>query len=87
MASRAGPSANEEKLAREVLKLAHSELNNDVQEVMQDLGSITEEVKQIRSSISTFASGTIGTLKPVISLLTKAAKRPRTQPAGASREM
>mgnify|MGYP001818486909 FL=1 len=79
MARRAGPSENEEKLAREVREMAYAELNNDIQQVRNDLGNITREVGKMRSSVTALTNGTIGTLRPIISLLIKAAKKPKTQ--------
>ena len=79
LARRAGPSENEEKLAREVREMAYAELNNDIQQARNDLGKITKEVGQIRSSITILTNGTISTLKPVISLLAKAAKKPKSE--------
>ena len=43
-ARRAGPSENEEKLARQLREMAYSELGNDIQEVKDEFGDATKEV-------------------------------------------
>ena len=75
MARRAGPSDNEEKLAREIREMAYAELNNDIQQVKNEFDQITSEVKRIRSGVTAFTSGAAGTLGPVISMLIKMLKR------------
>ena len=74
MARRAGPSENEEKLAREIREMAYAELNNDIQQIKGEFDQITSEVKRIRSGVSAFTSGAAGTLGPVISMLIKMLK-------------
>lgn len=71
----AGPSENEEKLAREIREMAYAELNNDIQQVKGELDQITTEVRRIRSGVTAFTSGAAGTLGPVISMLVKMLKR------------
>ena len=75
VARRAGPSENEEKLAREIREMAYSEINEDIQQVKGDLDKITAEVRRIRSGVTAFTSGAAGTLGPVISMLLKVLKR------------
>jgi len=71
----AGPSENEEKLAREIREMAYAELNSDFQQVKNEFGQITSEIKRIRSGVSSFASGAAGTLGPVINMLINMLKR------------
>lgn len=75
MARRAGPSENEEKLAREIREMAYAELNNDIQQIKGEFEQITSEVKRIRSGVTAFTSGAVGTLGPVVSMLIKLLKR------------
>lgn len=75
IARRAGPSENEEKLAREIREMAYAELNNDIQQVKSEFDQISSEVKRIRSGVTAFTSGAAGTLGPVISMLIKILKR------------
>ena len=75
IARRAGPSENEEKLAREIREMAYTELNNDIRQVKGDLDNISSEVQRIRSGLMSFTSGAAGTLGPVISMLIKLLKR------------
>jgi len=74
-ARRAGPSENEEKLAREIRDMAYAELNNDFEQVKGQFNQVADEVKRIRSGISSFSSGAVGTLGPVLSMLVKTLKR------------
>ena len=69
VARRAGPSDNEEKLAREIRDMAYAELNNDIEQVKSEFNQLSGEVKRIRTGISSFTSGAAGTLGPVISML------------------
>jgi len=75
IARRAGPSENEEKLAREIREMAYAELNDDIQQVKSEFDQISSEVKRIRSGVTAFTSGAAGTLGPVISMLIKILKR------------
>ena len=75
LARRAGPSANEEKLAREIRDMAYSELGNDIDQFKGELEQITGDIKRIRSNISSFTRGAAGTLGPIVSMLLKVAKR------------
>ncbi|NOR80533.1 MAG: hypothetical protein GQ529_06815 [Methyloprofundus sp.] len=74
-AQRAGPSENEEKLARELRDYAYSELNSDINQVKSGFAEITSDVKQIRSGFSAFSGGAISSLSPLLSLLIKTIKK------------
>jgi hypothetical protein len=74
-ARRAGPSENEEKLAREIRDMAYTELNSDIQQVKNELNQLTGEVKRIRAGITSFTSGAVGTVGPLFSFLFKSLKR------------
>ena len=74
-ARRAGPSENEEKLAREIRDMAYAELGKDIDATKGEIDQITGDIKRIRTGISSFTSGAAGTLGPIVSLLFKAAKR------------
>ena len=75
VARRAGPSENEEKLAREIRDMAYSELGNDIDQFRGELEQITGDIKRIRSGFTSFTSGAAGTLGPIVSMLLKVAKR------------
>ena len=74
-ARRAGPSENEEKLAREIRDMAYAELNSDIEQVKSQFNQMTSEIKRIRSGISSFTSGAVDSVGPVLSMLVKALKR------------
>jgi hypothetical protein len=74
-ARNAGPSENEEKLAREIRDMAYAELGNDIDKVKSEFNQITSDVKRIRSSFTSITSGAVGSLGPIISMLIKVAKR------------
>lgn len=74
-AQRAGPSENEEKLARELRDYAYSELNNDINQVKSGFAEITSDVKQIRSGFNSFSGGAISGLSPLLGLLIKTIKK------------
>jgi hypothetical protein len=74
-ARRAGPSENEEKLAREIRDMAYAELNSDIEQVKSQFNQMTAEIKRIRSGISSFTSGAVGSVVPVLNMLVKAIKR------------
>lgn len=75
IARRAGPSVNEEKLAREIRDMAYAELGNDIEKVKSELNQITSDVKRIRSGFTSFTSGAASSLGPIVSMLIKVAKR------------
>lgn len=75
IARRAGPSENEEKLAREIRDMAYAELGNDIEKVKSELDQMTSDVKRIRSSFTSFTSGAAGSLGPIVSMLINVAKR------------
>jgi hypothetical protein len=68
---RAGPSSNEEKLAREIRDMAYSELGNDIDDFKAEVTQITDDIKRIRTGFTSFSSGA----GSIISLLLKAGKR------------
>jgi hypothetical protein len=74
VARRAGPSENEEKLAREIRDMAYTELGKDVDTVKAEIDQITGDIKRIRSGFASFTSGASGALGPIISMLLSAAK-------------
>lgn len=71
----AGPSENEEKLAREIRDMAYAELGSDIEKAKNELDQITNDVKRIRSGFTSFTSGAAGSLGPIISMLVKIAKK------------
>jgi hypothetical protein len=75
IARRAGPSDNEEKLAREIRDMAYTELGADIEKVKGELDQMTSDVKRIRSGFTSFTSGAAGSLGPIVSMLIKVAKR------------
>lgn len=78
VAKGAGPSENEEKMAREMRDLAWNELSNDINQVKAGLTDVTSEVRRIRSGFSSFSGGAINSLGPVLGLLIKAVKRDKS---------
>lgn len=74
-ARKAGPGANEEKLAREMREMAYAELGADMEQVKNELAQITYDVRNIRSSFTSFTSSATSTLGPIMGLLLKAVKR------------
>ncbi len=75
IARRAGPSENEEKLAREIRDMAYTELGNDINKIKDEFDQVTTDVKRIRTSFTSFTGGAMESLGPVIRILLKAAKR------------
>ncbi|MCK5360682.1 MAG: phage holin family protein [Gammaproteobacteria bacterium] len=73
-ARNAGPSENEEKLAKEIREMAYAELGSDIDKFKGELDSITSDVQRIRSGFSSFTSGAAGSLGPIVSMLFKVAK-------------
>lgn len=74
IARRAGPSVNEEKLAREIRDMAYAELGNDIDKFKNELNQITNDIKGIRSTFTSFTGGAASSLGPIISMLIKMAK-------------
>jgi len=68
---RAGPSSNEEKLAREIRDMAYAELGNDIDDFKAEVNQITNDIKRIRTGFTSFSTGA----GSIISLLLKAGKR------------
>jgi len=75
IARRAGPSENEEKLAREIRDMAYTELGKDIDTFKGEIDQITSDITRIRSGFTSFTSGATGSLGPIVSMLLKAAKR------------
>ena len=75
IARRAGPSENEEKLAKEIRDMAYTELGNDIDKVKAEMDQISGDIKRIRSGFTSFTGGAVGSLGPIVSMLLKAAKR------------
>jgi hypothetical protein len=75
VARKAGPSENEEKLAREIRDMAYAELGKDVDQMKGEIDQITGDINRIRTGFTSFTSGAAGTLGPVVSMLLKVAKR------------
>ena len=71
----AGPSENEEQLAREMRDMAYAEIGSDIERIKGDLERISSDVRSIRSGfvsvVSTLASG----IGPVIGGFTKPKKK------------
>ena len=75
VARRAGPSDNEEKLAREIRDMAYAEIGSDIEQVKSELEQITTDVKRIRTGVTAFTGGAINSVGPVLGMLLKAVKR------------
>jgi hypothetical protein len=72
--SRAGPSENEEKMAREIRDLAYTELNKDIEHIKTDITQISNDLGSIRSALASFSSSAAKTITPLLSILGKAIK-------------
>ena len=68
---KAGPSESEENMAQEIRDMAYEEVSKDVEEVKLKIEQLTDEVKNIRTGVST----AIGTIRFFAGLLSKAAKK------------
>ena len=66
-----GPSEAEEKMAKEIRDMAYNEVGKDVEEVKQRIEQLADEVKSIRTGVSTV----MGTIKFFAALLSKTAKK------------
>ena len=75
VARRAGPSENEERLAREMRDLAYAEIGNDIERIKSDLEQISSDVRSIRSGFMSTASSLASGLSPLIGMLSKSAKK------------
>jgi hypothetical protein len=75
IAKRAGPSENEEKLAREIRDMAYAELGKDIDVVKEEIDQITSDIKGIHSTFTSFTSGAASTLGPIVKILMQIAKR------------
>ena len=68
---KAGPSESEENMAKEIRDMAYEEVSKDVEDVKLKIEQLTDEVKSIRSGVST----AIGAIRFFVGLLSKAAKK------------
>jgi len=68
---RAGASAAEEKMAKQIRDLAYSEVGKDVEEIKLRIAQLTDEVKNISAGVST----AMGTLRFFVGLLGKAVRK------------
>ena len=75
IARKAGPSENEEKLAREIRDMAYAELGKDIDGMKGEIDQITSDISRIRAGFTSFTSGAANTLGPVVSMLLKVARR------------
>ena len=71
---KAGPADTEENMAQEIRDMAYTEVSKDVEDVKLKIEQLTDEVKSIRSGVST----AIGTIRFFVGLLSKAAKKKPT---------
>lgn len=69
--SKLGPSDAEEKMAKEIRDMAYNEVGKDVEEVKQRIDQLANEVKSIRTGVST----AMGTIKFFAALLSKTGKK------------
>jgi len=69
-----GPGEKEEKLAREIRDLAYTQINRDVDQVKAEIVQITDDVRNISSSIKSFSGAASNTLGPLMGMLVKALK-------------
>jgi hypothetical protein len=67
LSQKAGPSENEERMAKEVREMAYRELSEDVEEVKDRLGNLAQEVSNIGEDISRAT----GVLRFLLGLLKK----------------
>jgi len=67
---KAGPSENEERMAREMREMAYKEVSQDVEEVKGRLENMASEVGSIRENVARATSG----IRFMLGMLTKAAK-------------
>ena len=74
-ARRAGPSDNEEKLAREIRDMAYAELEKDLHIIKTEVGQITSDINRIRTGFTSLTSGSVSILGPVVSMLLNLAKK------------
>jgi hypothetical protein len=75
VADRSSTGMGEEKLAKEIRDIAHQELSRDVEQVRTEVEKITNDVRMIRSSISTVTGVAAGTVVPLAKMLGKGIRR------------
>jgi hypothetical protein len=66
-----GPSDAEETMAKEIRDMAYKEVGKDVEEVKLKIEQLADEVKSIRTGVST----AMGAIRFFVSLLSKSAKK------------
>jgi NADH:ubiquinone oxidoreductase subunit K len=64
---KAGPADSEENMAQEIRDMAYTEVSKDVEDVKLRIEQLADEVKKIRTGVST----AIGTIRFFVSLLSK----------------
>lgn len=75
VARKAGPSENEERLAREMRDLAYAEIGNDIERIKSDIEQISSDVRSIRSGFMSTASSLASGLSPLIGMLSRSVKK------------
>ncbi len=70
LSRRAGPSENEERMAREIRELAYKEVSEDVEEVKQRLENLADEVSSIGANVSRATSA----IRFVLGMVSKSGK-------------
>jgi len=68
---KAGPADSEENMAQEIRDMAYTEVSKDVEDVKLKIEQLADEVKKIRTGVST----AIGAIRFFVSLLSKATKK------------
>jgi len=68
---RLGPSESEENMAKEIRDMAYKEVGKDVEEVKLRIDQLANEVKSIRTGVST----AMGAIRFFVGLLSKSAKK------------
>ena len=68
---RLGPSESEENMAKEIRDMAYREVGKDVEEVKLRIDQLANEVKSIRTGVST----AMGAIRFFVGLLSKSAKK------------
>lgn len=68
---KAGPSESEENMAKEIRDIAYEEVSKDVEDVKLKIEQLVDEVKNIRTGVST----AMGAIRFFVSLLSKTVKK------------
>lgn len=75
VARKAGPSENEERLAREMRDLAYAEIGNDIERIKGDLARISSDVRSIRSGFTSAVASLLGGIGPMMGAVSKVTKK------------